>query len=174
MSEDMALWGGCGWVNADTGAVVAPDGSQVALGAESTRSMRSDDARERIADREQEAVRSARADLLESQARVGIVESPAVGEVFARFSQRCDLEDRRAARRAEEELNRVRFGEVDVVERPTVLRAERFTMERQARERAEAAAARQVEGAELDQLRQEVTQLRSLLHAHGIRPKAGW
>jgi hypothetical protein len=169
MSEDMALWGGVGWVDSGAGVAVAPDGTTVELGAQATRSMQSEDSRARVAARQEEEARATRADLLESQARVGIVEPQAVGEVFARFSQRCDLEDARAARQAERELDRVRFGKLDVVERPTNLRSERFTMERQQRERAEAAAGRDVRGAEVDELRREVTHLKSLLHAAGVR-----
>jgi hypothetical protein len=41
-------------------------------------------------------------------------------------------------------------------------------MERQQREREAAAAARDVKGSEVDQLRQELTHLRARLHAQGV------
>jgi hypothetical protein len=167
MSEGMGLTFGCGWVDAEVGVVVAPDGSQVALGAESTRSMRSDDSRERAAAREQEAVRSARADLLSSQAAAGVITPSSGAEVLQRFSLRADFEDRRAERRAERELDRVRSGEVDVVERPAPgLRSEKLTMRRQQRERAEAMTPEQ---RELRELRGEITRLKGKLHAAGVR-----
>jgi hypothetical protein len=165
MSEGMGLTFGCGWVDSDTGVVVAPDGTQVAL-AESTRaSMRSDDVRERAAAREQEAVRSARADLLSSQAAAGVMTPSSHAEVLQRFSLRADFEDRRAARQAERELDQVRFGEVDLVQRPAPgLRSEKLALQRRQRERREAMTPEQ---RELRELRGEVTHLRALIHARG-------
>jgi hypothetical protein len=160
----------------DAGMVaIAPGGESYAvLPVEAQRSIAIDDHRARREQLRAEAERDARFDNLRARMALGLEQPVSLGEVFARAGHMADRDDARERHREERLVASVRSGAVDVVERPASLRAERFTMERQARERAEAAAARQVEGAELDQLRQEVTQLRSLLAAHGIRPKAGW
>jgi hypothetical protein len=167
--ELSTIWSGVGWVatTSDAGMVaITPGGESYAvLPVEAQRSIAIDDHRARREQLRVEAEREARFDNLRARMALGLEQPVSFGEVFARAGHMADRDDARERHREERLVASVRSGELDVVERPTNLRSQRYTMEREARERREAAAVRPVEGAELDQLRQEVTHLRAQLHA---------
>jgi hypothetical protein len=167
--ELSTIWAGVGWVEntSDVGMVaIAPAGESYAvLPVEAQRSIAIDDHRARREQLRAEAEREARFDNLRARMALGLEQPVSFGEVFTRASHMADRDDARERHREERLVASVRSGEVDLVDRPASLRSERFTMERQQRERAEAAAARDVTGSELDALKAEVLHLRSQLHA---------
>jgi hypothetical protein len=162
---------GCGWVGEDPRlGYVAVDHSQevyIQLPATSQRTLALEDSRAR-----REAVERAAhwQDVAEERAFRWVQQGGQVrtsAELIADVSVQMDRADRREESRVR---SAVLAGELELQPVPTPgLRSERFQMEREQRERAEAQAVRQVQGSELDELRQEVTHLKSLLAARGVR-----
>jgi hypothetical protein len=162
--EELAtIWSGVGWVHdtSDAGMVaITPGGESYAvLPVEAQRSIAIDDVRARREQLREQAEREARFDHLRARMALGLETPVSIGEVFARAGHMAARDDARERAREERLVASVRSGKLDVVERPASLRSERFTMERQQRERAEARASRAVQGAEVDTLKAEVLHL---------------
>jgi hypothetical protein len=160
---------GSGWISTPEAVAAMPVSD--ALGATIViEGHREDLAAKRELERRGQASRE-RAEWLQTQARLGLrTGMVSHGEVLARFARGCQAQDNR--QRAEElrVLAGVRNGELEVRQpAPPSMRSERLSMERQQRERSEARAVQPVQGSEFDELRDEITRLKSLLNSQGIR-----
>jgi hypothetical protein len=162
---------GCGWVAEDSRlGYIALDHSQqvyIQIPPTAQRAMALEDSRARREAAELEAGAKDREDERVWRARSMGFEPSTPMETATRVFAQQDRVDRREAARVRMGLA---AGELEVAPvPPPSLRSEAPEMRRRHAERKAAEAARQVQGSELDALRQEVTHLKALLAARGVR-----